>query len=86
MLNVVREVYGFDYKISNSIYTIFPRKLRTEIFPINYIDVQRVGVSDTSVLTGNVESSAQNAQQTSNQTTSLVEGGVINPGARNTNS
>ncbi|ODS23337.1 hypothetical protein AB835_09275 [Candidatus Endobugula sertula] len=83
VLNVMREVYGFDYKYNNAIYTIFPKKLRTEIFPINYIDVQRVGVSDTSVLTGNVESSSQSGEQSSNQSASLVEGGgVINSGSR----
>lgn len=83
VLNVVREVYGFDFKYSNSIYTIFPKTLRTEIFPINYLDVKRVGVSDTSVLTGNVESTAQAVTQSADQSTNLSgEGGNINPGSR----
>jgi len=83
VLNVVREVYGYDYKYKNSIYTIFPNALRTEIFPINYIDVKRFGVSDTSVLTGNVESSAQTGGQSSGSSSSLSEdAGSINPGSR----
>lgn len=83
VLNVIRDVYGFDYKYKNNIYTILPKSLRTEIFPINYIDVKRVGVSDTSVLTGNIESSAQSGSQASNQVTNLTgEGGEINPGSR----
>jgi MSHA biogenesis protein MshL len=83
VLNVVREVYGYDYKYKNAIYTVFPNALRTEIFPINYIDVKRIGVSDTSVLTGNVESSAQAGGQSSGQSSSLSEGsGSINPGSR----
>lgn len=56
VLNVTREVYGYEYKYQNGIYTIFPRKLRTEIFPINYLDVKRVGVTDTSVLIGKITS------------------------------
>lgn len=83
VLAVVREVYGYDYKYANGIYTIHPNALRTEIFPINYIDVKRIGVSDTSVLTGNVESTAQAGGQSSSQSASLSEdGGSINPGSR----
>lgn len=54
VLEITRDVYGYEYKISNGIYTIYPRKLRTEIFPIDYLDVKRVGVTDTSVLVGKI--------------------------------
>ncbi|MFL0808800.1 MAG: pilus (MSHA type) biogenesis protein MshL [Agarilytica sp.] len=57
VLAVTREVFGYEYKFSNNIYTIYARKLRTEIFPINYLDVQRVGVTDTSVQVGKITSS-----------------------------
>ena len=56
VLSAVRDVYGYEYKFKSGIYTIYPRKLRTEIFPINYLDVQRVGVTDTSVLIGKISS------------------------------
>ena len=56
VLNVTREVYGYEYRLANNIYTIYPRKLRTEIFTIDYIDVKRVGMSDTSVSVGQVKS------------------------------
>jgi MSHA biogenesis protein MshL len=84
VLNIVRDVYGYDYKYHNNIYTIYAKKLRTEIFPINYIDVKRVGVSDTSVLTGNVESTTQRDSQTSqSQQADLVgAGSTIVPGSR----
>ena len=75
VLNVVRDIYGFDYKKSRDIYTIFPRTLRTEIFPINYLNVKRVGVSDTSVLTGNVESLQQAATASQGGGSLLGEGG-----------
>ncbi|MGH1371213.1 MAG: pilus (MSHA type) biogenesis protein MshL [Cellvibrionaceae bacterium] len=57
VLSVVRDIYGYEYRQSGSIYTIYPRKLRTQIFSIDYLDVKRVGVSDTSVLIGKIESS-----------------------------
>ena len=70
VLAVVRDVYGYEYKFKNGIYTIYPRKLRTEIFPINYLDVQRVGVTDTSVLIGKITS-----QNSSNGSASGSSGG-----------
>lgn len=57
VLSVVRDIYGYEYKYTNSIYTIYARKLQTQIFSIDYLDVKRVGVSDTSVLIGRIESS-----------------------------
>jgi MSHA biogenesis protein MshL len=56
VLNVVRDVYGYEYRVRDDIYTIYPRKIRTEIFPINYLDVKRVGVSDTHVNIGQAQS------------------------------
>ncbi len=56
VLDVTREVYGYEYKFNNSIYTIFPRKIRTEIFHVDYLDVLRVGVTDTSVQIGKISS------------------------------
>lgn len=57
VLSVVRDIYGYEYKLKDNIYTIFPRAVRTEIFSINYIDIQRMGVADTSVSIGTGESS-----------------------------
>lgn len=82
VMNVVREVYGLDYKYQHSIYTVYPKTLRTEIFPINYLDVQRVGMSDTSVLTGNVESSSQSGQSSAQSSSLSGDGGDISPGSR----
>jgi MSHA biogenesis protein MshL len=55
VLDVVRDVYGYEFKRRNGIYSVYPRELHTEIFHINYLDVKRVGVSDTSVQIGKIE-------------------------------
>ncbi|WP_370981434.1 pilus (MSHA type) biogenesis protein MshL [Agaribacterium sp. ZY112] len=60
VLSVVRDVYGYEYQHKDGIYTIYPRKLRTQVFPIDYLDIQRVGVSDTSVLIGTADTSNNN--------------------------
>jgi MSHA biogenesis protein MshL len=59
VLSVVRDIYGYEYKLKDGIYTIFPRALRTEIFSINYIDIQRMGIADTSVSIGVGKSSEE---------------------------
>lgn len=60
VLRVTRDIYGYEYKQDRGIYTIYANALRTEVFRINYLDVQRVGVSDTAVLVGRAQSSGQN--------------------------
>lgn len=60
VLRVTRDVYGFEYKQDNGIYTIYANALRTEVFRINYLDVKRVGVSDTSIQIGRTQSTSNN--------------------------
>lgn len=59
VLKVTRDIYGYEYRAGNGIYTVYPNALRTEVFHINYLDVQRVGVSDTAVLVGRAQQSGQ---------------------------
>jgi len=66
VLNIVRDVYGYEFKRESGIYTIFPRELRTEVFSVDYLDIQRVGVSDTSVQIGKIESNNRNGNGSQN--------------------
>ena len=59
VLRVTRDIYGYEYKQDHGIYTIYANALRTQVFHVNYLDVQRVGVSDTAVLIGRAQSSGQ---------------------------
>lgn len=59
VLRVTRDIYGYEYKYSRGIYTIYANAMRTEVFHVNYLDVQRVGVSDTAVMIGRAESGGQ---------------------------
>ncbi len=60
VLEVARDVYGYDYSRTGNIYTIYPNELQTQVFHVNYLDVQRVGVSDTNLSIGQSESSSNN--------------------------
>ncbi len=69
VLRVTRDIYGYEYRKDRGIYTIYANALRTEVFQINYLDVQRVGVSDTSVLLGRAQTSGNNSANTGNNST-----------------
>lgn len=62
VLAILQDIYGYNFKKENGIYTIYPNELRTQVFHVNYLDVQRVGVSDTSVLLGRAPSSGRSSR------------------------
>lgn len=73
VLSVVRDIYGYEYKLKDGIYTIFPRALRTEIFSINYIDIKRSGFADTSVSIGTGKSDSESSSGSSSSSNSSTD-------------
>lgn len=57
VMQATRRVYGYEYNRSGNLYQVLPASLQTEIFQINYLDIQRSGTSDTQVSAGSVTSS-----------------------------
>ncbi len=57
VLNVTRELYGYDYQYQQGIYRILPSGMRTEVFQINYLDITRTGSSDILVSSGQLSNS-----------------------------
>jgi MSHA biogenesis protein MshL len=58
-LEAARELYGYDYRpMGNAAaphgYLILPATVQTRVFQLNYLDLQRVGVSRTRVSSGQV--------------------------------
>lgn len=51
-LQVVEDMYGFDIQLEGNILRIYPAGMRTETFPVNYLYMQRQGLSVTSVSAG----------------------------------
>ena len=54
VLDVVSEVYGYHYRRNAAGYIVFPATLQTRIFQINYLDLERSGVSRTRISSGQV--------------------------------
>ena len=62
LLDAVREMYGFDYRRTAAGYLILPAALQTRIFHISYLDLQRYGVSNTRISSGQVTQGNYNSQ------------------------
>jgi MSHA biogenesis protein MshL len=54
VMDIVRDIYGFEYQITENIYQVYPAKLKTVIFPVNYLNVKREGSSVIRVNSGEV--------------------------------
>ena len=68
VLDAVQKVYGYDYKISDIGYEVYPATTQTKTFKIDRLDLIREGKSNTYVSSGqtNVSSSGYGNQGTQN--------------------
>lgn len=49
VLKITRDVYGYEFSYDEGTYIIYPRKLRTQIFDVDYLNIMRDGSTETSV-------------------------------------
>lgn len=60
-LRAVRDAYGYDFIQKPYGYQVLPRTLQSRVFRINYLNVQRQGMSSTSVSSGEISSTASDS-------------------------
>lgn len=56
-LQVVEDIYGYEVSRDGRILRVFPSGMRTETFPLNYLYMERQGLSLTSVNSGRISDS-----------------------------
>jgi MSHA biogenesis protein MshL len=80
ILNAVRDVYGYDFRKTAYGFYALPAGLRTKIFQVDYLNVRRVGNSDTRVSSGSVSdaggSSSDSDSESSDSGSSSSGGGA----------
>ncbi len=54
VMEAVRNVYGYDYTYRNGIFEVMPSGLTTRFFPIDYINLKRIGISRARVNSGQI--------------------------------
>lgn len=69
-LEATRELYGYDFrKVGANGYLILPASLQTRVFQLNYLDLQRSGISRTRVSSGQVTQNANSSGSTEGNST-----------------
>ncbi|MBA54110.1 MAG: pilus (MSHA type) biogenesis protein MshL [Pseudomonadales bacterium] len=71
-LKAVRDAYGYDFMRKPYGYQILPRTMQSRVFRINYLNINRTGLSTTSVSSGQVSVSGQDSDN-GNSTSSSRE-------------
>ncbi|VAX01649.1 MSHA biogenesis protein MshL [hydrothermal vent metagenome] len=66
VMKVTRDVFGYDFVFEGNTYQVYPNIMRTKIFKINYLSVNRSGNSKMQVSSGQVtESTNSNSNSSS---------------------
>ncbi|MGI9320334.1 MAG: secretin N-terminal domain-containing protein, partial [Thiogranum sp.] len=68
VMATLRDVYGYEYRYSHGVYQVFPSRMRSQIFKVNYLDIERKGGSKTRVSSGQITQSSSNSSGGSNST------------------
>lgn len=71
VMEVVRDVYGYDFEKTKTGYSVFPNTMRTRIFTMNYLNVNRSGGSKMSVSSGQVTESISGTGTTASTSQSI---------------
>ena len=61
VLSTTRDVFGYRYRLNGNTYQVYPARIRTQIFTVDYLDTVRKGSSRTSVSSGQVSNTAGSA-------------------------
>ena len=61
VMDIMRNVYGYDYQRSGRLYQVFPDAMRTEILHIDYLNVARKGKSEMQVSAGTISDTQSNS-------------------------
>lgn len=53
-MEMVRDTYGYEFRRTSYGYEVLPQELITQIFPVNYLNIKRIGKSYTEVSSGQI--------------------------------
>ncbi len=81
VMDIMRNVYGYDYQRSGRLYQVYPDALRTEIMHLDYLNVGRKGQSEMQVSASTI-SDSQNSG-TNNGYSGGFGSGYVQTGAGN---
>ena len=54
VMEVLRDIYGYEFSLKGNLYQVLPRRMQSRIFEVNYLNVKRIGKSQTRVSSGQI--------------------------------
>ncbi len=83
VMETVRNVYGYEYRVIATGFEVLPAKLRSKIFKLDYLNVKRSGMSRVRVSSGQVTAARNSGDEneegsSSSQSTESVSGSQVN--------
>ncbi len=81
VMDITRQLYGYDFKLVDGIYKVLPSTMRSEIYQINYLNVKRKGASDILVSSGQLSSSVSSSSAGSSSNSSSNNSGTTTTSA-----
>lgn len=81
-MDSIRRLYGYEYKRDGNRFFVLPRGMQTRMFPVNYLNLNRRGKSDTRVVSGELTRGGSNSTGTGTQPAGNTSGaqGASNAG------
>lgn len=73
VLKIVRNVYGYEYKVSAVGYEILPISVQTKIYKLDYLFMSRTGNSSLEVSSGGLSSETGSSTSSSQVTTTITQ-------------
>ena len=70
VMSIAKDIYGYEYEEKGRLIKVFPAGLRTKIFQINYLNINRNGDSETRVSSGQITQSSGDSSSDSNSSRS----------------
>lgn len=76
VLDVVRDIYGFDIVKNGRVIQVYPAGLRTVTIPVDYLQFKRSGRSLTSISTGTISNTDSSNSSDDSSTNRTAKGGT----------
>lgn len=77
VMRLVSDLYGYEFHQNESFYQVYPFGLQTRIFPVDYLNLSRKGLSQTRVSSGQVSQTSESGSGDNKKTTQTVLGSQI---------
>lgn len=71
-LRVIEDMFGYDIQLKGRVYHIYPAGMKVASFSLDYLFMNRMGGSRTSVLSGNLSTSEDDDSDSSSSSSSSV--------------